>query len=156
MSWWGGGGVGSSGVMIAYITSSFSFFSLLCLGLPYAFLDCQCAAKVTISRPLVKHWERGLLPPIRQALNKDPVQVAIKWQIVEFLLQTSRLVSEIVNIFLDLKKMNKYMWARHIKHSPEYPGSGYPKSSLGQAFTRGQNLQSAALKPLHVAGILSY
>lgn len=48
------------------------------------------------------------------------------------------------------------MWARHVKHSPEYPGSGYPKSSLGQAFTRGQNLQSAALKPLRAAGILSY
>lgn len=38
------------------------------------------------------------------------------------------------------------MWARHIQHSLEYPGSGFLESLLGQAFTRGQSLENAALK----------
>lgn len=40
------------------------------------------------------------------------------------------------------------MWARHMKHSLEYPGSGYLKSWLGHAFTGGQSLENAALKVL--------
>ena len=40
------------------------------------------------------------------------------------------------------------MWARPMKHSLGYPGSGYLKSLLGHAFTRGQSLENAALKVL--------